>query len=279
MLFIGKYNHLVIDRLTSVGFFLVDEQDDQRDEVLLPKKYMTDDMHIGDTIRVFVYNDSEDRPVATTETPKIIRNEFAWLQVKDINEYGAFLDWGLEKDLFVPFREQQERMQIGDWYMVFLYLDPKTGRLVASSRINRYLDNERLTVKPDEEVDILVWQKTDLGYNVIVNHYHKGLIYHNEIFKNIELGDSLKGYVKVIRDENKLDIGLERPGYSNIEPNADRIYEKLVKEGGFLSLSDNSSPEEISRRLEMSKKVFKKAIGGLYKKGVIRIEEDGIYLK
>lgn len=275
MLFIGKYNHLVIERLTSVGFFLTDEQED---EVLLPNKYITDDMHIGDTIKVFVYNDSEDRPVATTETPKIVRNEFAYLQVKDINEYGAFLDWGLEKDLFVPFREQQERMQIGDWYIVFLYLDPKTGRLVASSRINRHLDNERLTVKPDDEVDIIFWQKTDLGYNVIVNHYHRGLVYGNEVFRNVNIGDQIKGYVKVIRPENKLDIGLVRPGYTSIEPNADKILNILNESGGFLGLSDNSAPEEITRQLEMSKKVFKKAIGGLYKKGLIRISDEGIYL-
>jgi predicted RNA-binding protein (virulence factor B family) len=275
MLFIGKYNHLVIERLTSVGFFLTDEQED---EVLLPNKYITDDMHIGDTIKVFVYNDSEDRPVATTETPKIVRNEFAYLQVKDINEYGAFLDCGLEKDLFVPFREQQERMQIGDWYIVFLYLDPKTGRLVASSRINRHLDNERLTVKPDDEVDIIFWQKTDLGYNVIVNHYHRGLVYGNEVFRNVNIGDQVKGYVKVIRPENKLDIGLVRPGYTSIEPNADKILNILNESGGFLGLSDNSAPEEITRQLEMSKKVFKKAIGGLYKKGLIRISDEGIYL-
>jgi len=275
MLFIGKYNHLVIDRLTSVGFFLTDEQDD---EVLLPNKYITDDMHIGDTVKVFVYNDSEDRPVATTETPKIYRNEFALLRVKDINEYGAFLDWGLEKDLFVPFREQQERMQIGEWYMVFLYLDPQTSRLVASSRINRHLDNDRLTVKPDDEVDIIFWQKTDLGYNVIVNHYHKGLVYGNEVFKNVAIGDQLKGYVKVIREGGKLDIGLERPGYLFIEPNADKILKVLKDEGGFLALSDHSAPEEISRKLEMSKKVFKKAIGSLYKKELIRIAEEGIYL-
>lgn len=275
MLFIGKYNHLVIDRLTSVGFFLTDEQDD---EVLLPNKYITDDMHIGDTVKVFVYNDSEDRPVATTETPKIYRNEFALLRVKDINEFGAFLDWGLEKDLFVPFREQQERMQIGEWYMVFLYLDPQTSRLVASSRINRHLDNDRLTVKPDDEVDIIFWQKTDLGYNVIVNHYHKGLVYGNEVFKNVAIGDQLKGYVKVIREGGKLDIGLERPGYSSIEPNADKIFEILNIKGGFIPLSDNSAPDEISRQLEMSKKVFKKAIGSLYKKGLIRITEEGVYL-
>ncbi len=275
MLFIGKYNHLVIDRLTSVGFFLTDEQEE---EVLLPNKYITDEMHLGDTVKVFVYNDSEDRPVATTETPRIIRNEFALLQVKDINEFGAFLDWGLEKDLFVPFREQPERMMIGEWYLVFLYLDPKTGRLVASSRIGRYLDNERLTVKQDDEVDLIVWRKTDLGYNVIINHFHSGLIYANEVFRKLEPGDQMKGYVKMIRDGNKLDISLEKPGYASIEPNADKIVDILKKEGGFLPLADHSSPEEITKRMQMSKKVFKKAIGALYKKGVIRIADDGIHL-
>lgn len=273
MLFIGKYNNLTILRLTSVGMFLGDVEGE---EVLLPNKYVTDEMEIDDTIRVFVYNDSEDRPVATTETPKIIRNEFAYLQVKDVNDYGAFLDWGLLKDLFVPFREQKDRMQLGEWYIVFLYLDHKTSRLLASSKWNAFVENDRLTVKEGDEVDLLVAERTDLGFNVIVNQYHKGLIYSNEVFKNIAIGDQLKGYVKKIRDENKLDISLEKQGYEKVEPTTLRILEELEKGNGFLDLSDNSEPEEISRRLEMSKKTFKKAIGALYKAGKITITQAGI---
>lgn len=275
MLFIGKYNYLTIERVTSVGMFLSDVEGE---EVLLPNQYITDDMQVGDQIKVFVYLDSEDRPVATTQTPKIIRNEFAFLEVKDVSEYGAFLDWGLIKDLFVPFREQPKPMEIGEWHVVFLYLDQKTQRLLASAKIDKFLETDRLTVSEGEEVDVLVWQKTDLGYNVVVNQYHKGLIYANEVFQPLEIGDSLKGYVKKIREENKLDISLQKTGYEVVEPVAKQILEELKKGRGFLNLSDNSSPEDIYQRLKISKKVFKKAIGGLYKQGIIRIKEDGIYL-
>lgn len=275
MLFIGKYNHLTIERVTSVGMFLSDVEGE---EVLLPNQYITDEMQVGDTIRVFVYLDSEDRPVATTQTPKIIRNEFAYLIVKDVSEYGAFLDWGLIKDLFVPFREQSKPMEIGEGHVVFLYLDQKSSRLLASSKIDKFLENERLTVAEGDEVDLLVWQKTDLGYNVVVNQYHKGLLYANEVFRELNIGDSLKGYVKKIREENKLDISLQKTGYEVVEPTAKEILNELKKEKGFLPLSDSSSPEEIYKKLKISKKVFKKAIGGLYKQGIIKIADDGIYL-
>jgi len=275
MLFIGKYNYLTIERVTSVGMFLSDVEGE---EVLLPNQYITDDMQVGDQIKVFVYLDSEDRPVATTQTPKIIRNEFAFLEVKDVSEYGAFLDWGLIKDLFVPFREQPKPMEIGEWHVVFLYLDQKSQRLLASAKIDKFLENERLTVKEGDEVDLLVWQKTDLGYNVVVNQYHKGLIYANEVFQPLQIGDSLKGYVKKIREENKLDISLQKTGYEVVEPVAKQILEEVNRGKGFLNLSDNSSPDEIYNKLKISKKVFKKAIGGLYKQGIIRITDDGIYL-
>jgi len=275
MLFIGKYNTLTIERVTSVGMFLSDVEGE---EVLLPNQYLTDDMHVEDVIKVFVYLDSEDRPVATTETPKIIRNEFAVLQVKDVSEHGAFLDWGLIKDLFVPFREQSVSMEIGDWHVVYLYLDQKSSRLIASTKIDRFLENDRLTVKEGDEVDLIIYQKTDLGYNTIVNQYHKGLIYGNEVFKDLKIGDKLKGFVKKIRPENKLDISLNKSTTEQIEPAAQNILDELKKAGGFLDLSDGSSPEEIHKRLEISKKVFKKAIGGLYKNGTIRIAPEGIYL-
>ncbi|PSL28437.1 CvfB family protein [Dyadobacter jiangsuensis] len=275
MLFIGKYNYLTIERVTSVGMFLSDVEGE---EVLLPNQYITDDMQVGDQIKVFVYLDSEDRPVATTQTPKIIRNEFAFLEVKDVSEYGAFLDWGLIKDLFVPFREQPKPMEIGESHVVFLYLDQKSQRLLASAKIDKFLESERLTVAEGDEVDLLVWQKTDLGYNVVVNQYHKGLIYANEVFQPLQIGDSLKGYVKKIREENKLDISLQKTGYEVVEPVAKQILEEVKKSKGFLNLSDSSSPEDIYNRLKISKKVFKKAIGGLYKQGIIRITNDGIYL-
>lgn len=275
MLFIGKYNHLTIERLTSVGMFLSDVEGE---EVLLPNQYLTDEMQVGDNIKVFVYLDSEDRPVATTETPKIIRNEFALLEVTDVTEHGAFMDWGLIKDLFVPFREQSTPMQLGEWHVVFLYLDQKSSRLIASTKIDRFLENERLTVAEGDEVDLLIFSKSDLGYNAIVNQYHKGLIYANEVFRDIKIGDSLKGYVKKIREENKLDLSLQKTGYEAVEPTAQFILDELKKANGFLNLSDSSSPEDIYKKLQISKKVFKKAIGGLYKQGLIKIGDDGISL-
>jgi uncharacterized protein len=275
MLFIGKYNTLTIQRLTSVGMFL---SDIEGEEVLLPNQYLTEEMTVGETIRVFVYLDSEDRPVATTETPKIVRNEFAFLEVTDVTEYGAFMDWGLIKDLFVPFREQNTPMQIGERHVVFLYLDLKTGRLSASTKVDRYLENNRLLVKEGDEVDLLVYRKTELGYSVIVNQFHYGLVYGNEVFRSLNVGDSLPGFVKKIRDENKLDISLQKSGQENIEPVAQQILDELKNQGGFLNLSDSSSPEEISRVFQISKKVFKKAIGGLYRQSLIEITEAGIAL-
>ena len=275
MLFLGKINDLTIERSTSVGLFL---SEPEGAEVLLPNKYVTEEMEVGETIRVFVYKDSEDRPVATTQTPFLLRNEFGYLQVRDINSYGAFLDWGLEKDLFVPFSEQTTRMEKGESYIVFLYLDRRTDRLLATAKWRQNLDNSRLLVKEGDEVDLLVAERTDLGYNVIINHYHLGLIYYSDVFRRISVGHQLKGYVKLIREDNKIDISLEKAGYERIEEHAETIYEMLRQKGGFLALTDKSSPAEIENHLEMSKKNFKKAIGGLYKRGLIALEENGIRL-
>jgi predicted RNA-binding protein (virulence factor B family) len=275
MLFLGKYNDLTVERATSVGLYL---SEPEGAEVLLPNKYVSDDMKEGDVIQVFVYKDSEDRPIATTLTPYLLRNEFGYLEVKDVNSYGAFLDWGLEKDLFVPFSEQTTKMEKGERHVVFLYLDRRTDRLLATAKWRQNLDNSRLVVKEGEEVDLLIAERTDLGYNVIVNHYHIGLVFYNEIFKQVSVGQSLRGYVKSIRPDNKLDISLEKGGYERIEEHADRIYALLREGDGFLPLTDKSSPEEIESRLQISKKNFKKAIGGLYKQGVITLEDNGIRL-
>ncbi|GAA4437536.1 S1-like domain-containing RNA-binding protein [Ravibacter arvi] len=275
MLFLGKYNELTIERLTSVGLYL---SEPEGAEVLLPNKYVTEDMQVGETTRVFVYKDSEDRPVATTQTPKLLRNEFGYLAVKEVNSYGAFLDWGLEKDLFVPYSEQVTPMRAGESYIVFLYLDRRTDRLLATAKWRQNLDNERLLVQEGDEVELLVAERTDLGYNVIINNYHIGLVFYNDVFKKVTVGQRTTGYVRTIRDGNKIDVSLEKIGYEKTEGHADRIYELLKSNGGFLALNDTSSPEEIERALEMSKKNFKKAIGGLYKKGVITLEQEGIRL-
>jgi len=275
MLFLGKYNDLTIERLTSVGFYL---SEPEGEEVLLPKKYITEDMQMGDTLRVFVYKDSEDRPIATTETPALLRNEFGYLEVRDVNEYGAFLDWGLEKDLFVPFSEQVVKMKKGEKHIVFLFLDRRTDRLLATAKWRQNLSNERLLIKEGDEVDLLVAERTDLGYNMIINNFHIGLLYMNEVFKKITVGDRLKGYVKLIREDNKIDLTLEKIGYERIGQQAQIVLDLLKKQGGFLPLTDKTSPEVIRHQLEMSKKDFKKAIGGLYKQGVITLEETGIRL-
>lgn len=275
MIQIGQYNVLKTTRETKSGLYLADEEGQ---EVLLPGKYIPQNIKAGDELNVFIYKDSEDRLVATTEHPKITLHQFAYLQVKTVNAYAAFMDWGLEKDLFVPYKEQPQKLIADKYYMVYLYLDEQTDRLVASANVHRFLKNESLTVKPDDEVDVLIWESTDLGYNVIVNHLHKGLIYKNELFAPIKIGEMRKGYIKKIREGNKIDIQLQKSGYENIEPNAAKILSKLKENNGFLALHDNSDPAIITQELEMSKKTFKKAIGLLYKQQMIRLAENGIYL-
>jgi predicted RNA-binding protein (virulence factor B family) len=276
MIHIGDYNKLIILRDTEPGLFLGDSEDQ---EVLLPNRYVPENFEIGEQIDVFVYLDNEERLVAVTDHPYIKKGEFALLRCNSVNDIGAFLDWGLVKELFCPFREQAFPMKIGGWYLVFCYLDEISDRLVASSKTNRFLDNKELSVEAFDEVDLIVSHPSDLGMNVIVNKMHLGLIFNQDLFKDISVGDKLKGIVKKIRPGNKLDITLDKIGYRNIEPNAQLILEYLLNdENGFIKLTDKSSPEAIKSILQMSKKSFKKAVGTLYKQRRIRIEIDGIYL-
>lgn len=275
MIKVGQYNKLKILRETSVGLFL---GSNDGEDILLPNKYVPENFDIGDEIEVFCYLDHEERPVATTLKPYITLNHFSLLQVKEVNQIGAFLDWGLEKHLFVPFREQARKMETGKRYLVYMYLDEETNRLVGSSKTNRFIDNSELTVDEMEEVNLIVSRYTDLGVEVIINEKHKGLIYNNELFRKVSLGEKLKGYVKKIRPGNKLDISLQQSGYKNIEPSAEKILNVLKSENGFLRLNDKSSPDEITGLLQMSKKTFKKALGNLYKQKLVLIKEDGIYL-
>lgn len=272
---LGKYNKLTAARYTSVGLFLEDENEES---VLLPMKWVPKDVTEGDELEVFVYLDSEERPIATTMKPAAQVGEFAYLQVKQTTRLGAFLDWGLQKDLFVPFIEQEGRMQANHWYTVYVYIDPLTDRITASARIDNRVETENIDLKPNQEVDLLVASQSPLGYNVIIDQKYLGLVYENEVFKNLKLGDRPKGYIKQIREDNKIDVSLQKQGYANVESNAQLILDKLKNTEGFLSLNDKSSPEEISSELEMSKKTFKKAIGGLYKQKLISIENDGIRL-
>ena len=276
MIEIGKYNELTILRWTSVGLYLGDESGE---DVLLPNKYCPGKYNIGDKIEVFVYLDHEQRKVATNITPKIFLNEFALLRVSAITEVGAFMDWGMEKELLVPFREQNMDMEEGRSYVVYMDIDQKTNRLFASNKIEKRLQNEDLTVAEGDEVQLLIYQKTEMGFSVIVNNKHKGLIYNNEIFKKIKIGDKLIGFVKKIREDNKLDISLSRIGYDDtIELNYDIIIYKLEQNNGFLPLNDKTSPEEIYAQTGMSKKAFKKVVGALYKEKKIEMTQNGIKL-
>ena len=274
MIVLGKYNTLEILRDTSVGLFL---GDGEGNDILLPNKYVPESYEIGQSMTVFCYLDHSERPVATNLEPEVLVNEFQLLKVVEVNEFGAFMDWGLEKHLLVPFREQRSKMQEGHWYVVYCYLDQQSNRLVASNKIDRFLSNDTLSVKEGDVVDLLVSRKTDLGYEVIINNLHKGLVYNNEIFKTIAIGDNTKGVIKKIRPDNKLDVSLQPLGENILEPAAQKIYEQLIAHGGFLGLHDKSDPELIKQELQMSKKVFKKGIGTLYKARKIEIRDDGIY--
>lgn len=275
MIAIGEYNTLSILRERDQGLYLCDEDNN---EVLLPNRYVPESFKIHDKIEVFVYLDNEERPVATTDKPYIKRDEFALLRCNQVNEYGAFLDFGLVKELFCPFKEQAFKMKAGQWYLVYCYFDEASGRLVASSKTNRFLNNDNLTVSKFDEVDVIVSHPSDIGMNVIVNKKHQGLIHSSDIYKNLSPGDKFKGLVKKVRDDNKLDIVLSQLGYKSIGPNADLVMKELNDNGGFLPLNDKSSPDEIKDILQMSKKNFKKAIGKLYKERLIAINEEGIHL-
>jgi len=281
MLKIGKYNSLTILRDTKVGLFLGNPEKDPEGihDVLLPNKYVPNEFEIGEELIVFVYLDHEQRPVATTLEPYILLNEFALLRVNYINQVGAFMDWGMEKDILVPFKEQARPMEKGKRYLVYLYMDEKTNRLVASSKTNQFLNNDDLTVENGEEVELIVSHITEIGINVIINEKHKGLLYKDEVYDDaIRTGDRMRGFIKNIRPDNKIDVSLQKQGYESIEPNAEKILGELRASRGFLRLNDNSHPEDIKTVLKMSKKTFKKAIGALYKEKLIEIKEDGIYL-
>lgn len=281
MIEIGKYNTLTILRDTKVGLFLGTPETDPEGihDILLPNKYVPNEFEIGEELIVFVYLDHEERPVATTLEPYILLNEFALLRVNYVNQIGAFMDWGMEKDILVPFKEQARPMEKGKRYLVYLYMDEKTNRLVASSKTNQFLKNEVLTVEKGEEVELIVSHITEIGINVIINEQFKGLLYKDEVYDDaIRTGDRMRGYIKNIRPDNKIDVSLQIQGYQSIEPNADIILDELRASRGFLRLTDSSHPEDIKTVLKMSKKTFKKAIGALYREKLIEIKEDGIYL-
>ncbi len=275
MIKLGEYNTLEAARSTDNGFYLKDEDGN---EVLLPNKYVPEGFENGAKLDVFIFKDSEDRLTATTATPKIKLNRFAYLKVNQVNNVGAFLDWGLEKDLLVPYSEQNERMVKDNSYLVHMYIDKETERLVASGKLRQFFKNEDCTLDVGDEVDLLIGERNYLGIEVIINELYGGLIYKNEIFKKVQRGDKKKGYIKLIREDYKIDVALQPQGYKNQDASAEKILSILKENEGYLNLNDKSSPELIKARLEMSKKTFKKSIGALYKARLIDIKKDGVYL-
>lgn len=274
MLQIGQYNTLQVLRNTKVGLFLGDEEHD----VLLPNKYVPKEYFIGDEMTVFIYLDHEERPVATTLKPYVKLNEFAHLKVNHVNKFGAFLDWGLEKDLFVPFKEQATKMEVDKRYLVYMYLDEQTNRLVGTSKVNKYFSEEIPDFEPNEEVSVMISHFTHLGVNVIIENKYKGLVFADEVFKDLKLGTKTKAYIKQVRPDGKIDLTFKKIGVEAIDDDAQLILNELKANNGYLGLHDKSHPEEIKSVLQMSKKAFKKAVGNLYRQRLIDIRENGISL-
>ncbi len=260
---IGEYNNLRINRMVDFGAYLIDED---THEVLLPKRYLTPEMKVGDDIKVFVYNDSENRPVATTEAPHAVVGDFALMRVKAVNKVGAFLDWGLAaKDLLVPFSEQRVDMQAGRSYIVRVYLDPASQRIVASAKLAKFLNQSEPEYYHREKVEVLVVQRSDLGYRVIINNAHWGQIYQNETYQDVNIGDRFTAFVKQVRPDGKIDVTLAKIEKMRVDDLADRILDYLGAHNGEMAFTDKSDPEDINKTFNCSKKDFKKALGLLYK--------------
>lgn len=275
MIKIGKYNTLKIVKDLDFGVYL-DGGDGL--EILLPARYVPKNVKPGDEIEVFIYHDNEGRLIATTAKPLAQAEEFQYMEVKSVNNTGAFLEWGLMKDLLVPFKEQKMPMREGKWYLVYVHVDHVTGRIVASARIDKYLDNVIPDYTFNQEVDLLVTDETEIGYKVIINNRHWGLVYHNEVFRRLEKGERVKGYIKEVRDDDKIDVSLTPLGYQKIDGIAGAILESLKAQGGFIAVHDKSEPDVIYSLFRCSKKAFKQAIGALYKQHLISLETNGIRL-
>jgi len=268
----GVYNKLAVQRITAVGAFL----EDGKDGLLLPKRFLPPRARVGDILEVFVYHDSEDRLIATTQRPFAIVGEIAMLRAVTVTNQGAFLDWGLMKDLFVPRSKQLSGMREGADYLVKVYIDEQTGRAAATEKIEFELSNDSLTVKEKELVQLLVYRRTDIGYLVIINNRHTGVLHHNEIYRNIQPGDKFEGFIKHIRPDNKIDVAAGKPGYERVEDESAKIMRLLQENNGYLPFYDKSSPEEIYSFFGMSKKTFKMVTGNLYKQHKIQFTETGI---
>ena len=274
MLKAGHTRKLTVNRISEYGLYLVDEE---QNEVLLPNRYTSLADKVGDTKEVFIYHDSENRLVATTETPLLRAGEAGYLHVVDKTPHGAFLGWGLHgKDHFLPNRNQQGGVLVGHRYIVYLYEDSVTGRCVATMKLKGFINNELVSVRPREEVDLLVASESPIGFRVIVNNRHWGMIYRNQIFRQVAVGDRMKGYVQRITEDNRIDISLQQAGFAQVKDSAETLLNRLRENGGFLPLNDDSSPEEVARLTQMSKKSFKRSLGMLLKRGDVCFENNGI---
>ncbi len=270
---LGKINTLKIERKVDFGLYL-----DGRNlgEILMPKRYVTPSMQIGNDVEVMVYLDGEERNVATTETPIAQVGEFAWLKVNKIETSGAFLDWGLSKELLVPFSEQKIKMEEGRFYLVFIYIDKVTDRIAATMKLEKFFSKDIPDYNINQEVDLMIWTPTEIGYKAIVNGRHQGVLYKNEVFRKLTTGQKLKAYIKKIREDGKIDLTLEKQGYVRIDAASQKILDTISKAGGFLPYNDKTDPEVIYKIFGVSKKAFKQSIGNLFKQRLILISEKGI---
>lgn len=275
MIKLGQFNTLTVVKQVDFGVFL---DGDDFGNILLPKRYVPQNTQLGDDLDVFIYFDSEDDIIATTEMPYAQVGEFASLRCVGVNSVGAFVDWGLSKDLLVPFSEQRTRMEEGKPYVVRIYTDKASGRIVASRKFNKFISDAQPKVEKGDKVTVLITDNTDLGYKCVVDNQHWGLIYRAEAFGKLFIGKKLSAYVKHVRDDGKMDLSLQKPGKARVDELGDKILQTLEKKDGFLPLNDKSSPDAIFALFRTSKATFKKTLGGLYKQRKIRIEYDGIYL-
>lgn len=272
---LGRFNRLEVVKQVDFGMYL-DGGDEG--EILLPARYVPEDCEVGDWLNVFLYLDNEERLIATTLTPLVQVGQFACLEVAWINQYGAFLNWGLMKDLFVPFSEQKMKMEVGRKYIVHAHVDEESYRIVASAKVDRYLSKETPDYQPGEEVSILIWQKTDLGFKAIIENKFAGLLYDSEIFRTLHTGDTLTAFIRQVREDGKVDLTLQKPGMAKVEDFSETLLRYIKENGGKTPLNDKSAAEEIYDTFGVSKKTFKKAVGDLYKKRLIVLGEDGLAL-
>lgn len=275
MIKLGDYNTLRVVRTVDFGLYL---DGGAEGDILLPQRYVPKDAQVGDEIEVFLYLDSEERLVATTERPKAIVGDFAYLQVAWVNECGAFLDWGLMKDLFCPFREQKKRMEQGESYIVHVHIDDDSYRIVASAKVERYLSDGPSGYARGDEVSLLVWQKTDLGFKVIIDNRFAGLVYRDQIFQPIHTGDRLRGFISAVRDDGKIDVALQPTGVRQTKDFASALLEYLKDHCGECPFGDKSDADDIREEFHVSKKVFKRAVGDLYKRRLISVSDYSIRL-